>query len=50
MVQAAAGGVMVSGILSWHTLGTLVPIEHHLNSTAYQSIVANNVHPFMITV
>ncbi len=24
----AAGGVMVWGIFSWHTLGTLVPIEH----------------------
>ncbi len=24
----AAGGVMVWGILSWHTLGPLVPMEH----------------------
>ncbi len=41
---------MVWGIFSWHTLGSLVPIEHRLNATAYLSIVADHVHPFMITV
>ncbi len=46
----AGGGVMVWGILSWHTLGPLVPIEHCLNATAYLSIVADHVHPFMTTV
>ncbi len=50
MVQAAGGGVMVWGIFSWHTLGPFVPIEHHLNATAYLSIVADHVHPFMTTV
>ncbi len=45
-----AGGVMVWGIFSWHTLGPLVPIEHCLNATAYMSIVADHVHPFMTTV
>ncbi len=30
-------------------IGPLVPIEHCLNATAYLSIVANNVHPFMTT-
>ncbi len=49
-VQAGGGGVMVWGIFSWHTLGTLVPIEHCLNTTAYLSIVADHVHPFMTTV
>ncbi len=49
MVQAG-GGVMVWGIFSWHTLGPLVPIEHHLNATAFLSIVAEHVHPFMTTV
>ncbi len=46
-VQAGGGGVMV---YSWHTLGPLVPIEHRLNATAYQSIVADHVQPFMTTV
>ncbi len=41
---------MVWGIFSWHTLGPLVQIEHHLNATAYLSIVADHVHPFMTTV
>ncbi len=48
-VQAGAGGVMVWGIFSWHTLGLLVPIEHSLISTAYLSIV-DHVHHFMTTV
>ncbi len=46
----AGGGVMVWGIFSWHTLGTLVPIEHSLNTTVYLSIVADHVHLFMTTV
>ncbi len=41
---------MVWGIFSLHTLGPLVPIEHHLNATANLSIVADHVHPFMTTV
>ncbi len=49
-VQAGGGGVMVWGIFSWHTLGLSVPIEHRLNTTAYLSIVADHVHPFMTTV
>ncbi len=49
MVQAA-GGVMVWGIFSWHTVGPLVSIEHRLNATDYLSIVADHIHPFMNTV
>ncbi len=49
-VQALGGCVMVWGIFSWHTLGLLVPIEDRLNATAYLSIVADHVHPFMTTV
>ncbi len=30
--------------------GPLVPIEHCFNATAYLSIVADHVHPFMTTV
>ncbi len=50
MDQVGGGGVMVWGIFPWHTLGPLVPIEHCLNATAYLSIVADYVHPFMTTV
>ncbi len=50
MVQAGGGGLMVWGIFSWHTLGPLVPTEHCLNATAYLSIVADHVHPFITTV
>ncbi len=49
-VQAGGCGIMVWGIISWHTLGPLVPIKHCLNATAYLSIVADHVHPFMATV
>ncbi len=49
-VPAAAGGVILWGIFSWHTLGPLVSIEYHLNATAYLSIVAEHVRPFMTTV
>ncbi len=50
-VQAGGGGgVMVWVMFSWHTLDPLVPIEHRLNTTAYLSIVADHVHPFMTTV
>ncbi len=38
------------GDIFWHTLGPLEPIEHNLNATAYLSIVAGHVHPFMTTV
>ncbi len=50
VLTVQAGGVMVWGIFSWHTLGALVPIEHRLNATVYLSIVADHVHPFMTTV
>ncbi len=36
--------------ISWHTLGSLIPIEHCLNTTVYLSIVDDHVHPFMTTV
>jgi len=49
-VQAAGGGVMVSGIFSWHTLGPLVPTGHHLNATAHLSTVSDHVHSFMPTM
>ncbi len=48
--NTSGGGVMVWGVFSWHTLGSLVPIEHRLNAIVYLSIVADHVHPFMTTV
>ncbi len=50
MVQASGGGLIVWGIFSWHTFGPSVLIEHRLNATAYLSIVADHVHPFMSKV
>ncbi len=49
-VQDGDGGVKVWGMFSGHTWGPLVPIDHCLNATAYLSIVADHVHPFMTTV
>ncbi len=46
----AGGGCNGVGMFSWHNLGPLIPIENHLNATAYLSIVADHVHPFMTTV
>ncbi len=41
MVQA--GGVIVWGMFSWHTLGPFIPIEHRLKATAYLSIIADHI-------
>ena len=49
-VQACGGGVMVWGMFSCQTLGPLIPINHGLNATSYQSIVGDHVHPFMATI
>lgn len=48
MVQG--GSVTVWEIFSCHTLSPLAPIDHHLNLTAYLSIVAHHVHSFITTV
>ena len=37
-------------MFSWHTFGPLIPINHHLNATAYLNIVADHVHLFMATM
>lgn len=34
---AAAGGVVVWAMVSWHTLGSLAPFKHRLNTTSYLS-------------
>jgi len=45
-----AGGVMVWGMFSCHTLGPLVPIGHRLNATANPIIVSDHVHPYIATM
>jgi hypothetical protein len=37
-------------MFSWHTLGPLIPTEQCLNATAYLNIVADQVHPLMVTI
>ncbi len=50
-VQAGGGsGVMGGGYFLGTLWAPLVPIEHRLNTTAYLSIVADHVHPFLTTV
>lgn len=49
MIQAGSSGVMLWGIFSWHNLGPLVSVEHHLNTTACPANAADHVHPFMTT-
>lgn len=48
MVQAGVDCVMISGDIFTRTL--LIPTKHHLNATAYLTIVADHVHPFVMTV
>lgn len=50
MAQAAAGGVMVWGIFSWHRLGSLIRLGHRLCAIADLSIVADHVNPIMAVV
>lgn len=42
-------GVMMWGMFSLHIL-TLLPTDCHFNATAYLSIVADHVDPFMTNV
>ncbi len=37
-------------IFSWHTLDTLVQIEHRLNTTPYLSTVADQVHTYSVPI
>lgn len=37
-------------MFSLHILGTIIQINHCLNATAYLSMVADYVHPFMATL
>ncbi|GBL85077.1 hypothetical protein AVEN_221308-1 [Araneus ventricosus] len=48
--QGGGGSVMVWVMFSLHALGPLIPVEGTLNSCAYLSIVADQVHPYLATV
>lgn len=50
MIQADVGSVIVWSIFSWHILDNLVPIEHHYNTAALQSIVADYLNPFVYSL
>ncbi|KAI4885477.1 hypothetical protein NFI96_007017 [Prochilodus magdalenae] len=49
--HAGGGGtVMVWGMFSWHSLGPLIRVEDTLSRAGYESILADHVHPYMLTV
>lgn len=41
---------MVRGLLSWLTLGLLIPIDHPIKVAAYLNIAAAHLYPFMATL
>lgn len=45
MVQGAFDNLVVWGIVPWHTLASLVPTEHKLNTTPFLTIVPDNAMP-----
>ena len=49
-IRAAAVGVMVWGMYSWYTLGNMIPINHRLITTAYMTVPADHLFPFMVTI
>lgn len=42
-VQSHGDTLMVRGMFSWHTLSLFIPINHHLNATAYLCTLADNI-------
>nr|ACN10787.1 Transposable element Tcb2 transposase [Salmo salar] len=42
-VQAGGGGVMVWGMFSWQTLGSLIAIDTSLYATAYLNMLAEDL-------
>ncbi|GFV72266.1 transposable element Tcb1 transposase [Trichonephila clavipes] len=47
MVQAGGGSIMVWGMFSWHSLGSLIIVEGTMDQYKYASVLADHVHPYM---
>ncbi|GFX41209.1 transposable element Tcb1 transposase [Trichonephila clavipes] len=46
-VQARGGSIMVWGMFSWHSLGSLIIVEGTIDQYKYASVLADHVHPYM---
>uniref|UniRef100_A0AAY5F1C5 Transposase Tc1-like domain-containing protein n=1 Tax=Electrophorus electricus TaxID=8005 RepID=A0AAY5F1C5_ELEEL len=46
-VEMDEGCVKIWGMLSWHALGSLIPVDENLEAPAYLNILGDQVHPFM---
>ncbi|KFM65613.1 Transposable element Tcb1 transposase, partial [Stegodyphus mimosarum] len=46
-VQAGGGSIMVWGMFSWHSLGSLIIVEGTMDQYKYASVLADHVHPYM---
>ncbi|GFT23280.1 transposable element Tcb1 transposase [Trichonephila clavipes] len=44
-VQAGGGSIMVWGMFSWHSLGSLIIVEGTMDQYKYASVLADHVHP-----
>ncbi|GFW19190.1 transposable element Tcb1 transposase [Trichonephila clavipes] len=49
-VQAGGGSIMVWGMFSWHSLGSLIIVEGTMDQYKYASVLADHVHPYMCIV
>ncbi|GFX81619.1 transposable element Tcb1 transposase [Trichonephila clavipes] len=46
-VQAGGGSIMVWGMFSWHSLGSLIIVEGTMDQYKYASVLADHVHTYM---
>ncbi|GFV03194.1 transposable element Tcb1 transposase [Trichonephila clavipes] len=46
-VQAGGGSIMVWGMFSWHSLGSMIIVEGTMDQYKYASVPADHVHPYM---
>ncbi|GFV99621.1 transposable element Tcb1 transposase [Trichonephila clavipes] len=48
--QAGGGGILLWGTFSWASLGPVVVVEQTMNTTGYLNIIADQLHPYMVSV